>query len=216
MMCDFGVGQMPEPLDVYGGDYRGLPLYLLPQHIYFGHDLLSGSSSTPSEVLNAILDHHERLDGTGYPRGLKGDEIGQLARMTAICDEFDYLVAGGFHRPAIDPADAITQLQRRDGELDQLLIVRFIESVGVYPIGTCLELESGRVGMVVGISPFDTSLPTVRIFYSLHLKAMIRQATIDLSSCYGEDRIVGVADLAGHDVPDPFSLRAQLLKAAYR
>ena len=216
MMCDVGVGQMPESLEPVGGDYRALFLHLLPQHIYFGHDLMSASPGTPPEVLEAILDHHERLDGSGYPRGLKGEQIGKLARMVAICDEFDYLVTGGFRSPAIDPTEAVAQLQSRADELDQNLVASFVESVGVYPIGTFLRFESGRVGMVVGVSPFDATNPTVRMFYSLPLRTMIRQSTIDLSSCYGQEKIAGVANLDGLEIPDPAFLRNRLLTAAYR
>lgn len=216
MMCDIGVGQMPEPLEPFDGDYRALPFYVLPQHIYFGHDLMSASPATPPEVLRAILDHHERLDGSGYPGGLREGEIGRLARMLAICDEFDYLVTGGWKVPPVDPAQALVQLRERNAEFDQDILARFIESIGVYPIGTYLELESGRIAMVVGLSPFDHHHPTVRVFYSLKLRSMIRQVTIDLSSCYGVDSVVGVAELDGLDIPDHNYLRARLLTSSYR
>lgn len=216
LMCDVGVGQMPESLETVGGDYRALALYLLPQHIFFGHDMMASSPDASEAVLRACLDHHERLDGSGYPQGLRGDQIGRLARMIALCDEFDYLVSGGFHSPPLDPAEAIAQITRRTEEFDGSLINAFVESVGVYPIGTFLALESGRLAMVVGVSPFAANLPTVRAFYSLDRKAEIRPVTIDLSCSYGDDRIVAIADMDGLELPDPAYLRARLLTAAYR
>lgn len=216
LMCDIGVGQIPSSLDAFGGDYRALRSDQLDQHVYFGHDLLADIDELSPDALSACLQHHERLDGSGYPYGLRDGQISQLARMIAICDEFDYLVSGGFQKPPIEPVDAVEQLRSRSEKFDHSIMTIFAETIGVYPIGTFVELASGRVAMVVGISLYDAATPTVRAFYCKKSGSRIRNQTIDLSCSYGADSISGVAQLDGYDLPPVDYLRARLLTAAYK
>lgn len=216
LLMDVGVGQLPESLDPVEGDYRALRRQLLDQHVLFGHDMLCVAGDMPDAVLAVSRNHHERMDGSGYPEGLRGEEIDRLSRMAAICDEFDYLVTGGFQRPPVDPAAAIESLVAEGDKYDPEILRAFIESVGVYPIGAFVRLRSERLAMVVDIDPDDHALPVVRTFYSLATGKSLRGETIRLAQCWGADAVEGIADLSDVEVPAFAALQERLLNAACR
>jgi HD-GYP domain-containing protein (c-di-GMP phosphodiesterase class II) len=214
LLMDVGVGQLPVDLAGVGGDYTLLRQDLREQHVVLGYTFLKAAGDIPEPVLRVILHHHERLDGSGYPQGLSGLAIEPLSRMAAICDTYDTLVSGGEPNSRLDPADAIRRLREQPEKFDAAILARFVETVGVYPIGSFVRLRSDRLAMVVDEDPADTALPTVRTFWSLPLGKRLKGETIALACCYGEDAIEGVADLTGLDLPELPKLREGLLAAA--
>lgn len=214
LMLDVGISSLSKDLSADGGDFRELDPELFRKHIAFGHDMLEASGEIPEKVLQVCLAHHERMDGSGYPKGLRGSEIDQLSRMAAICDSFDMLVADGAATPGVDPASALRQLKERESEFDQDILNHFIDAVGIYPIGSFVRLRSDRLAMVVDEHPDNSSHPIVRTFYSLTLEKRVRGETIDLANCFGEDEIVGVADLDGLVLPALPQLRDLIFIAA--
>ncbi|WP_375290012.1 HD-GYP domain-containing protein [Qipengyuania sp.] len=216
LLMDVGVGQMSDHLAEVDGDYRALPQPIMEQHVAYGHDVLSLAGDVPQEVVRACLDHHERVDGSGFPFGIIGDQIGILAKMAAVCDDFDFLVSGGYNRPPLDPAMALEQIQRQQDSYDDTVLAGFSGSVGIYPIGTFVELESGLIAMVVDINQDDPSLPMVRAFHSIRLDKSVKQQTIDLRFTYGTDKIISVIDTAAFDLPPAGMLRKRLLTRAYQ
>ena len=164
-------------------------------------------------MLKVCLRHHERLDGSGFPHQLAGQDIDQLSRMAAICDSYDLLVAGSNGSGGLDPAEAIRHLGDHGQGLDPAIMVYFIEMLGIYPIGAFVELRSGRLAMVVDEDPSERALPTVYTFWSRPQNKRLKGETIELSQCYGADEIVGIAQLGGLDLPPLGTLRQALLTA---
>ncbi|MFN3424763.1 MAG: HD-GYP domain-containing protein [Novosphingobium meiothermophilum] len=216
LLMDVGVGQLPVDLKSVGGDYTLLRDDLKQQHVLLGYTFLKAAGDIPDAVLRAVLHHHERLDGGGFPQGLTAPVIEPLGRMAAICDTYDTLIAAGEERVRLDPAEAIRTLRAQPDKFDAGILERFVEAVGVYPIGSFVRLRSGRLAMVVDEDPAETALPTVRTFWSLVQGRKVRGETIALAHCYGEDAIEGVADLSGLDLPEIDKLRSALLAAACR
>lgn len=215
LLMDIGVAQLPVDLGP-SGDYRELSQDLLDQHVVLGYSLLKAAGGLPERVLNCCLHHHERLDGSGYPNHLSSDQLGVFERMAVICDTYDNLVSGSAKEPALDPAEAIRRMNEMGGSVDQEVMRAFIEAVGVYPIGSFVRLRSERLAMVIDGDPTDNSKPTVRTFHSLALDKRIRGETIVLSRCYGEDDIVGVADMSVMTHAQLAELRASILTQACR
>lgn len=186
------------------------------RHMVLSHDVLAAAGDMPEEVLQASLNHHERLDGSGFPAGLTGDSIGQFARIAAICDTFDHLVSPDEDGKASDPADALRVLVESPDKFDAAIVNAFVESMGIYPIGSIVELASGRLAMVVFADADMGDLPTVRTFYSLHTHKRLGGENIDLRHCFGRDRITGTATIDGLDLPAIGALRETLLTAALK
>ena len=209
LLMDIGAGQETAgtPSAMAGADDAR------SQHVLVGHALLKAAGDIPEPVLKVCLRHHERLDGSGFPHQLAGQDIDQLSRMAAICDSYDLLVAGSNGSGGLDPAEAIRHLGDHGQGLDPAIMVYFIEMLGIYPIGAFVELRSGRLAMVVDEDPSERALPTVYTFWSRPQNKRLKGETIELSQCYGADEIVGIAQLGGLDLPPLGALRQTLLSA---
>lgn len=214
LLMDVGTGLLPVDLSQVNGDFRRIDPVILRQHVKLGHDLLEAAGDIPDEVLCACRQHHERIDGAGFPASLKGDEISLLGRMAAICDAYDELVADGIDQRGSDPASALRLMGEETGRFDAEILQRFIDAMGVYPVGSFVQLRSERLAMVIDEDPADYSRPKVRTFYSMRLDKRIRSETIALAHCFGEDEIVGIADLAGVELAQLRKLRESLFQAA--
>jgi HD-GYP domain-containing protein (c-di-GMP phosphodiesterase class II) len=216
LLMDIGVGQLPVDLSAVGSDYAKLPADLKEQHVLLGCSFLKAAGDIPGPVINAILQHHERLDGSGYPQGLSGQAIDQLSRMAAICDAYDNLASSSGGDDRLDPAEAIRTLRAQPDKFDATLLEKLVETIGVYPVGAFVKLRSNRLAMVVDEDPSDPSSPTVRTFWSVELGKRLKGKTIMLAQCFGEDAIEGLADLRGLDLPEQDALRQSLLAGACR
>jgi len=217
LLMDIGVCHLPADLFVTEGDYRRLDPEIRKQHVMLGHARLVAAGDVPEAVLDGCLRHHEMLDGSGYPQGLRGTQIDRLSRMAAICDSFDALAAADAGGDGLDPAEAIRRLAEQETKYDREILRHFIDSVGVYPIGSFVRLRSGRLAMVVEQDLDNAAHPVVLTFHSLSLDKPVRAEKIALGNCYGKDEIVCVADLAGAALPEDLSrLRERLLDLACR
>jgi HD-GYP domain-containing protein (c-di-GMP phosphodiesterase class II) len=212
MLMDTALAQLSAEAGV--ADYRNLPDDLAKGHVLLGQTQFRAAGDIPPNVLTGCLQHHERLDGSGYPRGLSGPAIGELARMAAVCDDFVNLVSG----PALDPASALGVIMGHVALYDPVIVERLVEAVGIYPIGSFVRLRSGRLAMVVDQDPTDSALPVLRIFAATGLDGLepLRPTTLALGECYGEDAIEGIVDPVGLRLPPIDGLREDLMTGAIR
>lgn len=169
-------------------------------HVILGQDLLRQMPGIPALAFEPLELHHERYDGSGYPKGLKGEEISVVGRMAAIVDCYDAITSDRVYRKAMNPAVAMQRMFEWskfhfDPELTQI----FVKSVGIYPVGSLIKLESGRLAVVVEQREEHLLTPVVRAFYDSKRERSIELEDIDLSKPMGSggaDRIVSVEDPA--------------------
>ena len=143
---------------------------LMRGHTLFGFEILRSQKeriSLPS--MHIALQHHEKYDGTGYPRGLKKDEIHEFARIVAIVDVYDAVTSDRPYRQAMLPHEAhelilasVTQ------HFDPTILPIFLNKIAVYPIGTVVRLNTGDIGVVVSVEPGMQARPTVRLIMDKH------------------------------------------------
>jgi HD-GYP domain-containing protein (c-di-GMP phosphodiesterase class II) len=135
-------------------------------HCRLGHDNLLSLGGVSQPVLEAVLHHHERFDGSGYPDRLKGDEIHIAARVVGITDRFDKLTNPIDHRRAVSPSEALSIMWTKEkSAYDPVLLQLFVRAMGVYPPGSIVLLSDGRVGSVVISAPTESPLcPQVLIY----------------------------------------------------
>jgi hypothetical protein len=97
-----------------------------------------------------IREHHERMDGSGYPRGLKGEQISIYGRMAAVADCFAALISDRPYAKALAPLDAIMELYRLAGsKLHEPLVEQLVQAIGAFPVGTMVELSNGEIAVVL-------------------------------------------------------------------
>ncbi len=131
-------------------------------HTIHGRNLLMSSSGLYHGVVDVAYSHHEKLDGTGYPRKLKATSISEQARIVAIVDAYDAMTADRCYAPAMTSTDALKIIFKDRGyHFDEQLALKFIETVGLYPPGSIVELCNGQVGLVLTVNNRYRHLPKV-------------------------------------------------------
>ncbi len=215
LLLDIGVNYLPPAVDAWAGG-RGQKDPRWEAHVLLGYRALQNDDALPQAVLDACLFHHERMDGGGYPQRRAGDDIPLVARMAAICDSFEFLLAGTAGRAPLDPAAAVAELRAQTGAFDEEILHLFIETVGLYPVGAFVELTSRKLAMVIDENRKDPMRPVVQAFYSLETRERILPHRIALAEAKDRERIVGIADLGGLELPADAQLRELVFLSACR
>ena len=134
------------------------------KHVQYSRDILEEVSGFPEETIAIATQHHEMMNGSGYPAGLKVDEIHPFGRMTAVADVYDALTAKRVYKPAMPMYQALLRLHKNKGtEFDEHAVKMFVKALGVYPVGSLVELNTGERGMVFEPNPQDSRKPTVGV-----------------------------------------------------
>lgn len=190
------VGKMAMPLEVLNkpGSLSDAEFAVMRSHPERGHAMLLAAGSLPESALDVCLHHHEKYDGSGYPYGLAGENISLLARMGAVCDVYDAITSNRPYKHAWSPAESLARMAQWSGHFDTRVFHALVRTVGIYPLGSLVRLESGRLGVVVDLLPGKLTTPVVRVFFSAKSRAAIAQQEVDLSRPGANDRIVGRED----------------------
>jgi putative nucleotidyltransferase with HDIG domain len=179
---------------------------IIRQHPAEGDRLLQ-ASGIDQAIRDVCLNHHSRADGSGYPNKLKGKEISLLVRMAAICDVYDAISSGRPYKAAWDPAESIRKMAEwTQGHFDPVVFHAFVKCIGIYPVGSLVRLNSGRLGVVVGQSASSLLTPNVKVFFSTKLNACIAPEIIDLAAPGCNETIEAREDPAKWNFPDLFTL----------
>jgi len=159
-------------------------------HVIKGLEVVKTMDGVPDIALSLIATHHERLDGKGYPFGLAAEDISIFDRMIAIVDSYDAMTADRVYKAGMHPIQAFKNLIKDSKEsYDNGLVEKFIQSLGLYPVGTLVKLTSGKVGLISGLNKNKPLKPIVRVFYNTRLKQNIAVEDIDLAKPKYDDQI---------------------------
>lgn len=179
------IGQSKVPRNIL---YKPSPLTeseceKIKKHPIFGYDMLRVYNQLPESVSLTALQHHERLDGSGYPNRLRGDDISFYSRIVAVADVFDALLADRPFRKAFFPHQAVDIIVRSPNQFDPEVLRIFVENVAIYPLGSVVSLNSGEIGVVVDMNRGQQTRPVVRIMYDQDSMKVQSIKEIDLSKC---------------------------------
>jgi hypothetical protein len=155
-------------------------------------------------ALDVCLHHHEKMDGTGYPKGLKGDQISLYAKMGAVCDVYDAITSNRPYKEGWCPAESLKKMSEWSrGHFDEVVFQAFVRSIGIYPVGTLVKLQSGRLGVVIEQQVGKSLLlPKVRAFFSSKSMTYISPVLLDLAAPGIQDKIVSREDASTWGLKD--------------
>ena len=192
LLHDIGKMMIPDDILNKPGKLTDSEFDTVRSHPLAGGKILMDSQQVSAMVLDVCLHHHEKVDGSGYPHRLKGDQISLFAKMGAVCDVYDAITSDRPYKNGWDPAESIRKMAEWcKGHFDDAVFKAFVKSVGIYPTGSLVRLESGRLGVVMDQHETSLLTPRVKVFFSAKSKAPIPQQIIDLAKLVGREKIVG-------------------------
>jgi HD-GYP domain-containing protein (c-di-GMP phosphodiesterase class II) len=184
MLLDVGKTRLPSALLKKSGKPSKDQWRMIHAHVEHGLELLRAARGLDERILTMVATHHERLDGSGYPRGLQGDAIPLIGQIAGVVDSYDAMIAERCYAQPKSAYDAVRELKQLAGvAFPAQLVELFIQAVGVFPTGSLVELNTGEVGVVIGQNRFRRLRPEVMLILDAHKKAREEFTTIDLLTC---------------------------------
>ncbi len=184
MLLDIGKIKLPTDLLRKSTKPTAQEWQQLHEHVALGVKIVSASPSVDSGVVDMISTHHERIDGSGYPNKLKGNDIPLLGRIASIVDCYDAMTSERSYAKAKSAYDAVRDLKQLARQsLPADLVELFIQAVGVFPTGTLVELNTGEVGVVITQNRFRRLRPEVMLILDADKSVRSEFLTVDLLTC---------------------------------
>ena len=188
------VGKMKVPNEILNkpGKLTDEEFSIMKSHASISRDILMAVPGISSMVIQIAGEHHEKMAGGGYPRGIAAPEISQIGRMTAIVDVYDALTSNRVYHKGMEPTEVLKKLLEWSGShLDGELVQQYIRVLGIYPVGSLVRLSGGRLAVVTEQSE-DLLRPTVRVVYDTARK--LRLQPRDLHLIQASEEIVEYED----------------------
>ncbi|MBN9421011.1 MAG: phosphodiesterase [Candidatus Accumulibacter sp. 66-26] len=203
LLHDLGKAAMPMDVLNKPGKLTDAEFAIIKGHPEAGYQMLLRGSGVNEMALDVCLHHHEKTDGSGYPKHLKDAEISLYAKMGAVCDVYDAITSNRPYKTGWDPAESLRKMAEwANGHFDPKIFQAFVKSLGIYPIGSLVLLSSGRLGIVVEQSQKSLLAPHVKVFFSTKANARIRPEIVDLSRPGCPEKIAGREDPSKWNFPD--------------
>ncbi len=200
LLHDLGKAMIPMEILNKPGKLTDEEFDLVKTHPEEGHKLLLGGIGISEMTRDVCLHHHEKIDGSGYPKRLNGETMSLFAKMGAVCDVYDAVTSNRPYKAGWDPAESIKRMAEWKGHFDPVVFQAFVKSLGIYPIGSFIRLESGKLGVVIEQGEQSLLKPKVRVFFSTKSQAYIKPETIDLAR--SPEKIAGREDAAKWGIKD--------------
>ncbi len=180
----------------------------IKRHTNYGFEMLRNYADLSLLSAHIAFQHHERWDGQGYPRGLRGESIHEYARIVAVADVYDALLADRPYRPSYTVNQALTILERMSGVyLDPNFVTALVSNIAIYPVGSLVEISTGYIGIVMEVNKVVPTRPVIRIIVDNTGRRLSRTHMIDLSQFA---TIMVIRALNGDDI-DKLNLREYVL-----
>ncbi|HJU71818.1 MAG TPA: HD-GYP domain-containing protein [Paucimonas sp.] len=199
LLHDTGKALVPDDVLNKAGRLTEEEFDIIKKHPEDGYNILLAMPEIGDIPLDITRHHHERMDGSGYPDKLPGDKISTLAQMAAIVDVYDAITSDRSYHKGMSAADALRKIYEWSKfHFNPRHAQAFMRCVGIYPVGTLVLLESGRLGVV--IEPHETNLlsPKVNVFFNTKSNVYIKPQLIDLAKPLG---LGGGDKIVSHESP---------------
>lgn len=186
MLKDIGLAAIDARLIGKQGHLSHSEYVIVQSHVEEGLAVLEATSSLPETTVAVVLEHHERYNGAGYPYRMAGDEISLAGRLAAIVDTYDAMTSDRPYRAALSPTVALRQLYEQGGtQFDPALVAGLVKTLGIYPVGTLVLLESGHLAVVEQVHADNLLSPVVNVIYHAGRRQYVAPVQVDLGRKVG-------------------------------
>ena len=199
------IGKTKISLDILNkpGRFEPHELEEMRKHTIYGREVLYEMPGVTEEMMLIATQHHEMLNGKGYPDNLMGDDINRFGQMTAIADVYDALTSARVYKPALPPHFALGRIyQNKNIEFNGELVDLFVKALGLYPVGSLVLLNTGEIAIVTEPNPDNVRQPKVGVFITRYKKRRPVPVVFDLSdpNAQEERKIVKVLDPTKYNI----------------
>ena len=181
LLHDLGQAKLPQGVISRPSKLTSSEMDIIKRHVAQGLGLVKGEKGITPLILDMIVNHHERLDGSGYPRGITAEKLSRPARMMAIVDVYDALTADRPHQEGDEPINALRYLLANKELFDAELVQHFIKCLGVHPVGTIVKLTNERLALVLEGNKSNPIKPKVKLFYNAKHGHHVTPKDLDLN-----------------------------------
>jgi HD-GYP domain-containing protein (c-di-GMP phosphodiesterase class II) len=181
LLIDIGMLKIPQKLIEKADELTEEEYALLTRHVNYGMQTLEQASPLPHNVACGIREHHERIDGSGYPRGLRGESISIYGRIAAIADTFAAMTTARAHDVTHSAFDAMKELfKEAETGLHAPLVEQFVHAISIFPVGSLIELSTGEVAIVLEHNKIRRLEPKVLVLTDEDKEMLAHPVTLDL------------------------------------
>jgi HD-GYP domain-containing protein (c-di-GMP phosphodiesterase class II) len=203
LLQDVGTARISERILNKATPLTDLEYLHLRSHVEQSLAVLESSAGSSDLMLQVVTQHHERLDGTGYPHRLLGASVSPLAQIAAIVDVYDALTSDRPYHRRVEPAVALRQIYSLAGtQFSDELVQTFVRTVGLYPVGSLVRLDNGNLAIVIEQHRDNLSKPMVRVIFNTRNRTYLQPQILDLGRRFEVPAIVGVESWQQWDI-DP-------------
>ncbi|WP_134059154.1 HD-GYP domain-containing protein [Rheinheimera aquimaris] len=201
LLHDIGKIKVPDAILNKPGRLTDDEFVVMRQHVEFSRDILQQTEGISPISLDVAANHHERMDGRGYPAGLQQEQISLHARMIAIVDTYDAITAQRVYKSGQSCVRAL-KILRSDSpaHFDLELVKQFIAAIGMYPPGTLVLMDSEKLALVLENNPNSLTCPVVKVFYHTKRRCYLPPLTVDLANPKCDDAIKSAVDAADYGI----------------
>lgn len=200
LLHDVGKAKTPAEILDKPGALTDEEFEIIKRHPEDGYRMVSEAGHVSSQALDIIRLHHERINGGGYPLGLSGDQISRYVRIVSIVDVYDAMTTNRSYQDAKSPDMALKVLyEGRGRSFDDELVTQFIRCIGIFPVGSLVELDTGAIGLVVASSTNAHLQPTVLMLRTPDGEPYDKRLLVNLAALGDDERRLGRRIVRGLD-----------------
>ncbi len=176
------IGMLKIPISIWDkpGTLTPSEYNEIKNHPLYGEEFLK-TNNLSNDVQKVASEHHERYDGSGYPKGLKGSDINFKARIIAIADVYDACISQRSYRDRLTPREALEMIMLDKEKYDPDLLKTFVSVMAIYPIGSMVELNTGEIGKVIKVTKNRPFRPVIQLFFDREKRLLEEPIRINLS-----------------------------------
>jgi HD-GYP domain-containing protein (c-di-GMP phosphodiesterase class II) len=204
MLHDIGKVRVPDEILNKPGRLTEAEFDAMKLHVVESKNVLEQTPGIAEISMQIAYEHHERYDGSGYAQGLKGEAISKMGQMAAICDVYDAITSNRVYHQGMAPHEALRKIfEWSKFHFNPALVQQFLRTIGIYPVGTLVMLDSGRIGVV--LEQFQDKLlqPLVRVFYDSKRRQYLPPEDVNLSKSFGAG---GADKIASYETPEKWGI----------